>query len=352
MTDILGLTKRELSDALTGYGEKSYRTKQIFTWLHARGVKSFDEMTDISKSLRERLSGDYYIGSCSVDTVQSSASDGTEKYLYRLRDGNLIEGVFMRYREWNTACISSQVGCAMGCRFCASTADGCIRNMSSGEMAEEVYAMEERTGAKISNVVVMGSGEPLINYDGLMGFIDIITDEDGRNISQRNITVSTCGIVPAIERLAGERLQINLAISLHAPNDEKRRRMMPIAERYTIRELMDAAGHYYDATHRRLTFEYALSEGLNDTDDDASELAGLLRGMNAVVNLIPVNPVAESSFNRPGRAACLSFKNKLENFGINVTIRRELGTDIDGACGQLRMKASSGRRYDKDLFTD
>ncbi|MBO6146927.1 MAG: 23S rRNA (adenine(2503)-C(2))-methyltransferase RlmN [Lachnospiraceae bacterium] len=352
MKDILGLTKCELSEVIAGYGERSFRTKQIFTWLHARGVKSFDEMTDISKSLRERLGEDYYIGSCVVDTVQRSASDGTEKYLYRLSDGNLIEGVFMRYREWNTACISSQVGCAMGCRFCASTVDGCIRDMSAGEMAEEIYAMEERTGARISNVVVMGSGEPLINYEGLMGFIDIISDEDGRNISQRNITVSTCGIVPAIERLAGEKLQINLAISLHAPNDEKRREMMPIAQKYTIKELMEAVRHYYDVTHRRLTFEYALSEGQNDTDADASELAALLKGMNAIVNLIPVNPVAESSFKRPGRESCVSFKNKLENFGINVTIRRELGTDIDGACGQLRMKASSGRRYDKDLFND
>ncbi|MCR5748515.1 MAG: 23S rRNA (adenine(2503)-C(2))-methyltransferase RlmN [Lachnospiraceae bacterium] len=359
MKDILSLTGSELKETLINMGEKAFRAKQIFVWLHDRRVKSFDEMTDISKNLRERLKAEYYIGSCLAETTQKSKIDGTEKYLYRLSDDHLIEGVFMKYREWNTACISSQVGCAMGCKFCASTVDGCIRNMTAGEMVEEIYAMEEHTGEKVSHVVVMGSGEPLINYDELMRFINIITDEDGKNLSQRNITVSTCGIVPAIIRLSKEKLQINLAISLHAPNDEKRRLMMPIAEKYSISELMDAVKRYYEATHRRLTFEYALAEGQNDGEDDAKELGELLKGLNAVINLIPVNPVTESIFKRPGMDVCRSFKNKLENFGINVTIRRELGTDIDGACGQLRMQAydkgkghPDGRKYDKDLFID
>jgi 23S rRNA (adenine2503-C2)-methyltransferase len=349
MKDILDLTKKELTDTLGPYGEKPYRAKQIFTWLHQRRVKSFDEMTDISKALRSKLAEEYSIGACGADKVQISKLDGTRKYLYRLVDGSFIEGVFMRYRDWNTACISSQVGCAMGCRFCASTINGCDRDLSAGEMAEQIYAMEDDTGETVSNVVIMGSGEPLLNYANLMRFIDIISDGDGKGISKRNITVSTCGIVPSIFRLADEggddeHMQINLALSLHAPTDEKRRKLMPIAEKYTLSELAEAMKYYYDRTHRRLTFEYALVSGENDTAQDAEELAKLLRNMgpagsSALVNLIPVNPVKESGLGRPTREACEAFKNKLENFGINGSIRRELGSDIDGACGQLRMKS-------------
>ena len=345
--DIFNYIKEELKAELESLGEKSYRAKQIFSWLHARGAVSFDEMTDLSKDLRAKLKEMYSIGGLSVLDMQKSKLDGTRKYLFRLCDGEMIEGVFMEYREWNTACISSQVGCAMGCRFCASTVNGLSRDMTAGEMAQEVYEMERSTGKKISHVVVMGSGEPLLNYDNLLRFIDMITDADGKGMSQRNITVSTCGIAPAIERLANEKPgkehpQINLAISLHAATDEKRRKLMPIAEKYSIAEIIKAARTYYEATHRKITFEYALVKGENDSEADAKKLAGLLRGMPVLINLIPVNPVTESGYSRPSREAVINFKNKLENFGINGSIRRELGSDIDGACGQLRMRHSSG----------
>ncbi len=345
MKDIFDLTKEELKGELEAMGEKPYRAKQIFSWLHAKEAESFDDMTDISKSLRILLKEGYIPGGVSVDTVQKSRLDGTRKYLFALSDGGMIEGVFMEYRDWNTACISSQAGCAMGCRFCASTVNGLDRSLSAGEMAEEVYLMERDTGKPISNVVIMGSGEPLLNYDNLMRFIDIITDTDGKGISQRNITVSTCGIVPGILNLAaeergGSHLQINLAISLHAATDEKRKRIMPIAEKYGMTELMGAAREYFLKTHRKLTFEYALISGVNDTDQDALELSKLIKELDVphLVNLIPVNPVTESGFRRPVREVCVKFKNKLENFGINGSIRRELGSDIDGACGQLRMR--------------
>ncbi|MBQ8955496.1 MAG: 23S rRNA (adenine(2503)-C(2))-methyltransferase RlmN [Lachnospiraceae bacterium] len=344
--EIFDYTKDELGEMLAAKGVKPYRTKQIFSWLHAKGARSFDDMTDIPKDLRVSLAADHSIGALSIETVQKSKLDGTRKYLFRLYDGGLIEGVFMEYRDWNTVCISSQVGCAMGCRFCASTVKGCERDMTAGEMALEIYEMERDAGKRISNVVVMGSGEPLLNYENLMRFTDIITDSDGKGISQRNITVSTCGIVPAIERLAGEKLhgdhlQINLAISLHAATDEKRRKLMPVAKKYDLKQLMGAADRYYDSTHRRLTFEYALIEGENDSEGDAKELARLLKGKNALLNLIPVNPVTESGLKRPDRRKCEAFKNKLENFGINGSIRRELGSDIDGACGQLRMRSTA-----------
>ena len=352
MKDRLDLTKTELQELLISCGEKPYRAKQIFTRLHERRVSSFDGMTDISKGLRSYLASDSVPGALELREVQVSKADGTRKYLFALQDDNCIESVFMRYRDWNTACISSQVGCAMGCRFCASTVGGCVRDLTAGEMAEQIYAMEADTGENISNVVIMGSGEPLLNYRNLMRFIDIISDPSGKGISRRNITVSTCGIVPAIYDLAreggeDEHMQINLALSLHAPNDEKRRKLMPVALKYPLAEVMEAMKHYFDRTHRRLTFEYALVSGENDTAEDAKELAGLLRsigaaGSGALVNLIPVNPVRESGLVRPTREACEAFKNKLENFGINGSIRRELGSDIDGACGQLRMRRGAG----------
>ena len=349
MKDITDLTKEELKTELTGVGEKPYRASQIFSWIHKRGVGSFDDMTDISKELRERLGSLYKAPGLTICDMQISKLDGTRKYLFRLSDGALIEGVLMEYRDWRTACISSQVGCAMGCRFCASTVNGFKRDMTAGEMAQEIYGMERDIGERISNVVVMGSGEPLLNYDNLMRFIDIITDKDGKNISQRHITVSTCGIVPAIERLASEKrgndhLQINLAISLHAATDIKRRKLMPVADTYSIADVIGAAESYYEQTHRKITFEYALVKGENDSAEDASQLASLIKGMPSLVNLIPVNPVTESGLMRPDRRACVNFKNMLENFGINGSIRRELGSDIDGACGQLRMRhvAESG----------
>ena len=347
MKDLYDFTEDELRAELEGLGEKPFRAKQIFSWLHAKGAGDFDDMTDLSKGLRSLLKERYSPGGLAVDTVQCSRLDGTRKYLFALPGGGFIEGVFMVYRDWNTACISSQAGCAMGCRFCASTVNGLERDLSAGEMAEEIYLMERDTGSVISNVVIMGSGEPLLNYDSLMRFIDIMTAKDGKGMSQRSITVSTCGIVPGIKRLAAEQrggahLQINLAISLHAATDEKRAELMPAAGKYSIAELMDAARMYYEATHRKLTFEYALIKGVNDSDEDAYELSKVIKRTRAphLVNLIPVNSVTESGFRRPDREVCVKFKNKLENFGINGSIRRELGSDIDGACGQLRMLRS------------
>ena len=338
MQDIRSLTKDELKEELVSIGEKPFRAKQIFTWLHKRRALSFDEMTDISKQLRGKLSERFYIYSPKIAEVQTSKKDGTKKYLFELNDGNLIESVFMKYRSWNTACISSQAGCDMGCRFCASTVEGCERSLSAAEMLEEVYSMEYDTGERISDVVIMGSGEPLLIPDTILKFISIITDEDGKDLSGRSITVSTCGIVPQIYALADKRLQINLAISLHAPNDNIRRKIMPIAEKYTIDELLEACGYYFEKTGRRITFEYALISGINDSKENAAELGERLYGMNCHVNLIPVNPVRENGFESPKAQSAGVFKNTLENFGINVTIRRELGGDIDAACGQLRRK--------------
>ncbi|MBR1876414.1 MAG: 23S rRNA (adenine(2503)-C(2))-methyltransferase RlmN [Lachnospiraceae bacterium] len=338
MIDIRGLTKEELREALAIYGQKPYRAGQVFTWLHKRYVSSFDDMTDISKDLRNRLKEDYYIYRLREADVQTSHKDGTKKFLFELQDGNLIESVFMKYRSWNTVCISSQVGCDMGCRFCASTVGGCVRGMTAGEMLDEVYTIEEKTKERVSGVVVMGSGEPLLVYNELIRFIKIITDESGKNISARNITVSTCGLVPQIKRLAEEKLQINLAISLHAPDDEKRKKIMPVAKKYPLDELIDACRYYFEKTGRRVTFEYSLISGINDGKEDAAKLSRLIKGLNCHVNLIPVNPVRENGFKPPDRRFAQAFKNALENFGINVTIRRELGGDIDGACGQLRRK--------------
>ncbi|MCR5651794.1 MAG: 23S rRNA (adenine(2503)-C(2))-methyltransferase RlmN [Lachnospiraceae bacterium] len=338
MNDLRSYTISELKTILASYGEKPYRASQIFSWLHEKRVSGFEEMTDISKDLRQKLSGDYCIVHLKIAEVQSSKKDGTKKFLYELHDGNLIESVFMKYREWNSACISSQAGCDMGCRFCASGIDGCVRSLTAAEMLDEIYTMEEYTGEKINSVVVMGSGEPLLLLDELLRFIEIITADGGKHLSQRSITVSTCGIVPKIRELAEKKLQINLAISLHAATDEKRQQIMPIAKKYSIAELMDACVCYFEQTGRRLTFEYALIDGFNDTGEDAAELADLLKGKMSHVNLIPVNPVKERDFRRPDGEKARRFKVRLENFGINVTIRRELGSDIDGACGQLRRK--------------
>ena len=338
MTDIRSFDLDELKSELAGMGEKPFRAKQIYKWVHERYVTSFDEMTDLSRGLREKLERTYYADGLRIVDVQQSAVDGTRKYLFGLADGNVIESVWMKYRDWDSVCISSQVGCRMGCKFCASTIDGCVRSLSAAEMLEEVYAIQKDTGERVSNIVVMGSGEPLDNYENLLKFVRMISDADGLNISQRNITVSTCGIVPKMKELAELKLQINLAVSLHAATDEKRRELMPVARKYDLKELMGACRYYFDKTGRRLTFEYALVAGINDTDQDAVKLAGLLKNINCYVNLIQVNPVRERDFKRPDHAAAVRFKNKLENFGINGTIRREMGSDIDGACGQLRRR--------------
>lgn len=317
-------------------GEKSFRAKQIYDWLHVKLVRSFDEMTNLSNDLRGRLKENYTLTTLEIVKVQESKIDGTRKYLFKLPDGNLIESVWMIYKHGNSVCVSSQVGCRMGCKFCASTIDGLERNLSSSEILDQIYAITLDTKERVSNVVVMGSGEPMDNYDNTVKFVKMLSDEHGLNISQRNITVSTCGLVPRIYELADEDLSITLAISLHATTDEKRRSLMPIANKYSIREIKEACLHYFDKTGRRLTFEYSLVGGVNDTDEDAEELADILREVNGHVNLIPVNPIKERDYVSSTDKRVAAFKNKLEKKQINVTIRREMGRDIDGACGQLR----------------
>ena len=341
--DCRSLTYDELLEAVKALGEPKYRADQIYRWMHVHGRDSFDQMTNVPHSLRSKLQETYMIRQLETVDVLTSAIDGTRKYLFSLYDGNIIESVFMRYEHGNSVCISSQVGCNMGCRFCASTIDGKVRDLSAGEMIGQVYLIMQETGEKISNVVVMGSGEPLDNYVNLLGFITILTDAHGLNISQRNLTVSTCGLVPKIYELAEENLQITLAISLHASSDEKRRELMPIANRYPIAQLLEACNAYFDKTGRRITFEYALVKGENDSEADAQMLSALIAPLNCHVNLIPVNPVSERNYQQSDKNAVLAFKNKLEKNHINVTIRREMGRDIDGACGQLR------RRYLADF---
>ena len=336
--DIKSMYPEELKNVLEELGEKPFRASQLFSWLHDKQAEEYARMTNLSKGLREKLAQKYPLTVLRAVNMQESRLDGTRKYLFALDDGNVIESVWMRYHHGNSVCISSQVGCAMGCRFCASTIGGKVRSLRASEMLEQVYQIRKLTGERVSNVVVMGTGEPLDNYDNLVRFIRLVSSPGGLNISQRNLTVSTCGLVPEMYRLAEEGLAVTLALSLHAPNAEKRKALMPVANRYTIRQVLDACENYYRKTGRRLTFEYALAEGQNDGEQDAEELAGLISGMNCHVNLIPVNPVRERKFARSGKKVIANFQNKLEKYGINVTIRREMGSDIDGACGQLRKR--------------
>ena len=335
MWDIKSATAEELKSLLEEMGEKPFRAKQIFRWIHQRGAASYDEMTDLSAALRKRLAEEHPLTTLKVLERQIS-EDGTQKFLFELPDGETVESVFMRYTYGNSVCVSSQVGCRMGCRFCASTLDGLKRGLMPSEILEQIYRISVLTGERVSHVVVMGTGEPLDNYDALLRFIRLITDEDGLNLSGRNITVSTCGIVPRIYDLAKEDLPITLAISLHAPNDEKRRTIMPIAEKYSIEEIKQACRAYFKATGRRITFEYSLISGVNDTAQDAEELSRIAGPLSAHINLIPVNPVRERGYKQGTRASIAAFKMRLEKNGINVSIRRVLGRDIDGACGQLR----------------
>lgn len=341
--DLKSLDFNELKECIKDIGEPAFRAKQLYEWLHVKQARGYDDMTNIPKSLKEKLARDFSFTSLEVVEVQESHIDETKKFLFALSDGNIIESVFMKYRFGVSVCISSQVGCRMGCKFCASTLDGVVRNLLPSEMLDQIYSIARYTGEKIGRVVVMGSGEPLDNYDNLLRFIKLLTDENGMNLGQRNLTVSTCGIVPNILRLADERLSINLALSLHASNDEKRKELMPIANKYSISEVLDACKVYFEKTGRQLTFEYSLVAGVNDTEEDARELSALLSGLNAVVNLIPVNPIKERDFKPTDRTGAVAFKNKLEKSRINVTIRREMGRDIDGACGQLRRRHLQGK---------
>lgn len=336
--DIKSLDREALRGELKALGEKRFRADQLYQWMHVRLADSFDEMSNLPQALRTRLKEEYQYVCLEIVEVQRSKTDGTCKYLFRLADGNVIESVLMRYHHGNSVCISSQVGCRMGCRFCASTIGGLKRNLRSSEMLEQIYQIQKDVGERVSNVVVMGTGEPLDNYENLLSFLRMLSDENGLHISQRNITVSTCGIVPRIRELAGEKLQITLALSLHAVTQEKRRELMPVANRYELSEVLDACAYYFQETGRRLTFEYSLVGGVNDGQEDARLLAGISKRTHSHVNLIPVNPVTEREFTQPAKRAVREFWRTLEEYGVNATIRRELGRDIDGACGQLRRR--------------
>lgn len=337
-TDIKSLSLEELTAQVERLGEKAFRAKQLYEWMHVRLARGYDEMSNIPKSLKEKLEREFIYTVLSEVAVQTSRIDGTKKFLFALADGNRVESVWMKYHHGNSVCISSQVGCRMGCRFCASTLDGLERGLLPSEMLDQIYAIERSTGERVSNVVVMGTGEPLDNYDNLLRFLRLLTDENGLHISQRNITVSTCGLVENMRRLADERLQITLALSLHGATQEKREELMPIAKRYRIEEVISACRYYFERTGRRITFEYSLVGGVNDTDADAAALGGLLKGMNCHVNLIPVNPIQERDYVQSDRRAVLRFREKLEQNHIQATVRRELGRDISGACGQLRRR--------------
>ena len=334
--DIKSRPLAQLTRELTAAGFPKFRAAQLYRWLHVQQAQSYEEMTNLPAALKKWLSEKYSMTKLLVLDRQTSALDGTQKFLFALPDGETIESVFMKYKFGNSICVSSQVGCRMGCRFCASTLDGLRRNLLPGEILEEIYTIGRVTGEPVSHVVVMGTGEPLDNYDNLLTFLRMLTDENGRNLSMRNVTVSTCGIVPRIYDLAKEKLSITLALSLHAATDEKRKQIMPIANQYSVEECMAACSAYLDATGRRVTFEYSLIRGVNDSALDASQLAELARRVEAHVNLIPVNPVREREFEQPDLSAVQAFCGKLEKHGINVSIRRVLGRDIDGACGQLR----------------
>lgn len=336
MKDLKSFTLEELKEELKEGGFPAYRAGQLYRWLHVQLTEDPEEMTNLPAKLKQFLSENYTITRLQVADRQISRLDGTQKFLFQLPDGETIESVFMKYKFGNSVCVSSQVGCRMGCRFCASTLDGLRRNLLPGEILEEIYTIHRLTGEKISHVVVMGTGEPLDNYENLLKFLRMLTDENGQNLSMRNITVSTCGIVPRIYDLAREKLSITLALSLHATTDERRREIMPIANTYTISECMAACRYYFEETGRRVTFEYSLIKGVNDSLRDAKELAALAGSISAHINLIPVNPVRERDYEQPDLSAVQAFRAKLEKHGINVSIRRVLGRDIDGACGQLR----------------
>ena len=337
--DIRSMTIPELEEVMKSMGEKPFRARQLFEWLHVHRAMSYAQMTSLSEKLRSRLEEAFPLMALPEPVqIQTSSEDGTRKYLFRLSDGNMVESVRMSYRHGISVCISSQAGCRMGCRFCASTIGGLRRNLLPSEMLGQIYRIGMDSPERISNVVVMGTGEPLDNYENLLRFIRLLTDGNGMNLSQRAVTVSTCGLAPRIRELADEKLQITLALSLHAPDDGIRKELMPVASLYGMDELFDALQYYFHVTGRRVSLEYSLIRGINDRPEHADKLGRRIRGMGMHVNLIPVNPVRERRYLRSSREDVYNFKNELEKYGINVTIRREMGADIDGACGQLRAK--------------
>ena len=330
-------TLPELTATLKELGQPAFRGKQVYTWLH-KGVRSYDEMTNLSKQLRSVLAENYPIYVPEVVRKQESKRDGTIKYLWKLADGNCVETVLMRYNYGNTVCISTEVGCRMGCAFCASTIGGLVRRLEPYEMLDEVLFTQIDSGLPISRIVLMGIGEPLDNFDNVLRFLELVNSEEGMNISMRHISLSTCGLVPKIDELAQRKLQISLAISLHGPNNEIRSRVMPVNKAYPIEELLDACRRYFDATGRRIHFEYAMIDGVNDSVENAKELLRRLKGLPAHFNLIPLNHVEESPLKPSSRAAVAAFQKTLEEGGITATVRRTLGGDIDASCGQLRRK--------------
>ena len=334
--DIRAYGYEELQKEMAAIGEKAFRAKQIYEWLHVKLVDHFDEMTNLSKALREKLEENYEILPVVMLERQISQIDGTNKFLFRLYDGNVVESVLMKYKHGNSICVSTQVGCRMGCKFCASTIGGRIRDLSSGEILAQIMVAQKYLGERISNVVLMGSGEPLDNFDNVIKFLKLVNAEYGLNIGQRHITLSTCGIVPKIIELADLNLSITLAISLHAFSDEKRRVIMPIANKYTIAEILDSCKYYMNKTGRRITYEYSLVSGVNDSKEDARSLSKLLKDMNGHVNLIPVNEIKENTLKRPSKKTIEDFEGILKAHGIEATVRREMGSDINAACGQLR----------------
>lgn len=336
MTDLKSMTLEEIGTLLKSWGEPAFRAGQVFTWLH-KGVVSFDEMTNLPKGLREKLAEECYITCPTVERKQVSAQDGTIKYLWKLVDGNCIETVLMRYQHGNTVCISCQVGCRMGCAFCASTLGGKIRDLTPSEMLDQVLFTQLDSGAEVSNIVLMGIGEPLDNFDTVMRFLELVNHPKGMNIGMRHISLSTCGLVEKIDKLAEHRLQLTLSVSLHAPDDETRSKIMPVNRAVGVKKLMDTCRRYFETTGRRISYEYAMIDGVNDSDAQADMLAGLLKGTPGHVNLIPLNNVEESPLKPSRRVA--AFQRRLESHGVTVTVRRRLGGDIDASCGQLRRKS-------------
>lgn len=340
--NLMDRTIEEIKDILESMGQARYRGKQIFQWI-ARGVSDIDEMTDISKELRRELKKVSYVGSLKIAEKLVSKTDGTIKYLFELEDKNIIESVLMKYKYGFSACISSQVGCRMGCSFCASTGIGYKRNLSAGEFIGQILAIQKDMGYRIGNIVIMGIGEPFDNYENVLKFLQLAHAPEGLNIGYRKITVSTCGLVPEILKLSQKGIPINLSISLHAPNDKIREKIMPVNKRYSIDKIVEACKIYTGVTNRRITFEYILISDLNDTGENALELAEKLKGMLCHVNLIPMNEIINSEFRRSSKLKTEEFRNVLEKKGIETTIRRELGEDINAACGQLRRKMISDR---------
>ena len=336
--DLKSLTLEELEQVIEELGEKKFRAKQIYGWIHQKLIQDLEEMGNVPKKLREKLQetlGFYPIRE--LDRLVSNI-DGTSKFIFALRDGSVIESVLMKYKHGNSVCVSSQVGCRMGCRFCASTLDGLSRNLLPSEILDQIYYIQRVTGERVSNIVLMGTGEPFDNFNNVMRFLDLMTNENGLHLSQRSITISTCGLVPKIKEFADYGMQCNLAISLHAPTDEMRKELMPVANRYTIDQILEACQYFFEKTGRRITFEYSLVAGINDKREHANILIKRLKDLNCHVNLIPVNPIEERDYKQSTADSILEFKNILEKNHIQATIRREMGRDIQAACGQLRRK--------------